>query len=91
MSRRTYTDEEIADFQLRNHIHIGEELTITVSPYGKLFFSTVANEINEEQAGYFPKVESEIAILRMTPKDMRKIAKFLEDTAKELETLNPDV
>ena len=87
--KTVYTDEEVADFQLRHHIHIGEELTITVNPYGKLFFSTIANEINEFKAGFFPKVESEIAILRLTPADLRKIAKFLKNTAHALEKLEP--
>lgn len=76
-------DEKAADFSVRNHIHIGEELTISVNHIGTISFSSIGNSI-EKPIQMF-KVQSDIKILRVDPDEMRALGRFFLDVANKVE------
>jgi hypothetical protein len=78
-----YTEQQEADFSVRNHLHVGEELCIGVNLYGKLTFSTCGASIDPPRRLPF-KVLSEIGLLGLTSKDLEEISQFFDKTAKEL-------
>jgi hypothetical protein len=87
MSKR-YTDQEISDFTIVHHIHIGEELTISVNPYGQLWIGTVGGEIEPEKGRYpLPVVYTDTKINHLTSSDYRNLAAFFNKAADALDKL----
>lgn len=84
---KNYTDQEIADFKLENHLHVQEELTLTVNPFGKLSIDTIGGLLEPTSSAYSPKVITSVEILGLTPEDYRDMAKFLNQVADRLDAL----
>lgn len=76
-------DEKEAEFTLRNHIHIGEELTVSVNHIGTVHFSSMGNSMEEPITRC--KVQSNIKILRLSSSELEELGKFFLDVAKKIE------
>lgn len=87
---KNLTEKEEQDFYLANHVHIGEELTLSVNPYGKLKVSTIGGLIEPLSLKFSPKVTASIGVIGLTPEDYREMADFFNKAAEALENIQDE-